>query len=67
MVSWALLIGYSRIYLGVHYPGDVVAGMVWGAGCGWLVFQAFCRIMKIIPPSWRIAGNGQINGSGESI
>lgn len=27
---WALLIGYTRIYLGVHYPGDIVAGWVVG-------------------------------------
>jgi len=27
---WALLVSYSRIYLGVHYPGDVLGGMVLG-------------------------------------
>lgn len=30
-----LLIGFSRIYLGVHYPSDVIAGFA--AGCAWLV------------------------------
>jgi undecaprenyl-diphosphatase len=30
MVLCALLIGYSRVYVGVHYPGDVLAGMVIG-------------------------------------
>ena len=27
---WALLVSYSRIYLGVHYPGDILGGAVLG-------------------------------------
>ena len=31
MLTWALLVGYSRIYLGVHYPGDILGGAIVGA------------------------------------
>lgn len=37
---WAASVGYSRMYLGVHYPTDVGAGMIQGAGTafalGWI-------------------------------
>jgi len=31
MLFWAAIVSYSRIYLGVHYPGDVIGGAVLGA------------------------------------
>ena len=38
---WALLMAYTRIYLGVHYPGDILVGAMVGLGCGWLAFKFF--------------------------
>ena len=41
IIIWALVIGYSRIYLGVHYPGDVICGSLLGAFIGWSVYNLY--------------------------
>lgn len=37
MLGWAVLVSYSRIYLGVHYPGDIVCGALIGVAAGVVV------------------------------
>jgi len=49
--AWALMIAYSRIYLGVHYPGDVVAGILIGitVSTGFLfLYQRICKDKVLI-------------------
>jgi undecaprenyl-diphosphatase len=41
ILFWASIVSYSRIYLGVHYPGDVVCGSILGALIGWGVYKLY--------------------------
>ena len=44
IILWAVIIAYSRIYLGVHYPGDVIGGAISGILFGFI----FGKIYLII-------------------
>lgn len=41
MLVWAAVVSYSRVYLGVHYPGDILGGALLGSFWGWFWAKPF--------------------------
>ena len=39
MILWAIIVAYSRIYIGVHFPLDVLTGAAIGAFFGWVFYK----------------------------
>jgi undecaprenyl-diphosphatase len=49
-VLWVLLISYSRIYLGVHFPSDILMGLTMGTLVGFLCFFLWKKtVTKLYP------------------
>lgn len=42
LVTWSLVNCWTRMYLGVHYPGDILCGLLWGGAVGtgvWYLYR----------------------------
>ena len=44
---WAILVSYSRVYLGVHYPGDITVGALVGIICAFIIYWLY----RVLSPS----------------
>ncbi|GAA5020725.1 phosphatase PAP2 family protein [Marivirga lumbricoides] len=44
MIGWAVLVSYSRIYVGVHYPADIIMGAILGLLSALIVYYLYKRI-----------------------
>ena len=48
LIIWATMVSYSRIYLGVHYPGDILAGALLGVMLGILIYRLLAKFVPRI-------------------
>jgi membrane-associated phospholipid phosphatase len=47
---WAILVGIAQVFVGVHYPVDVMSGFLWGG----VVALAMYRVYSALPERWRL-------------
>lgn len=43
---WPLIFAYSRIYLGLHYPLDIISGYICGVITGYLMYKVYKWVLK---------------------
>lgn len=46
LILWASMNAFTRIYLGVHYPGDIIAGTAIGLLAGWGMYRLYMYVNK---------------------
>lgn len=51
LICWACLSSYSRIYLGLHYPGDILCGTLCGVLTGYACYRLYAYLLPRLVPS----------------
>lgn len=46
LILWSLLNCWTRVYLGVHFPGDILCGLLWGGIGGTLVYLLYYKLSR---------------------
>ncbi len=47
LLVWAVSVGLAQIYVGVHYPLDIIGGFILGSFIGWLVAITYHRFLRL--------------------
>jgi undecaprenyl-diphosphatase len=53
LIIWSLTNCWTRMYLGVHFPGDILVGLTWGFIVGTFVYYLYYRVTRRMNSSRR--------------
>ncbi len=75
MVLWALVNCWTRLYLGAHYPSDILVGILWGIASGSMAFalyryrflkatrRQFGKLSNYVGNGFGLVGTGMVTGA----
>ena len=46
LTTWSLINCWTRIYLGMHYPSDILVGLIWGGVSGYIAYYVYKNIKR---------------------
>jgi len=52
IILWSLINCWTRMYLGLHYPSDILVGLIWGAVAGFLVYFIYLKAYFKMSPKF---------------
>lgn len=52
MIIWSAVNCYTRLYLGVHYPSDILCGLLFGCLMGFIAYVIYLKIYLKISPQF---------------
>jgi undecaprenyl-diphosphatase len=64
---WSLLIVYTRLYLGLHYPGDIIGGMALGLGVGYFFHRITRWWVSRLYPQKQFARYKKVLGNSDAV
>lgn len=66
IILWSLVNCWTRMYLGLHYPGDILVGLLWGAIVGAIVYYVYLKTYLSISPDFNYISS-QYTATGYSL
>ena len=57
LIFWSFLNCWTRMYLGLHFPGDILAGLIWGGTVASLVYYFYHRLTRKSNPAKRLVSS----------